>query len=55
MHYSDVSYGSYSRLGVVCGELEGVLADSLDVRQQACIWDDVPRQSESYIAVAPGN
>lgn len=42
MHHSDVSYGSYPRLGIICRELEGVLADGLDVWQQAGVWYDVP-------------
>lgn len=34
--------GSYTRLSVVCGELEGVCAECHYVRQKAGVGDDVP-------------
>lgn len=47
--------GSYTCLGVICGELEGVGAKCYDVRQQAGIGNDVPRESQCHIAVGPEN
>lgn len=45
--------GSYSCLGVICRELEGVLAKSFNIWQKPSIGDYVPRKCKSYIVVTP--